>query len=126
MRILLIDDDEGILAIEAGWLVQAGHAVNTAHNNKEALALYEDGAYDLVLTDAEHIEPAWQNPDGGEGLILAKALRKKNPQQRVGFITAHHNYEITGYPTLQKPFEPEQFLRFVKEASQTDPVSDNR
>src|SRR5215467_170796 len=114
MRILWVDDEELIREIGASFLVQAGHTVDTARNNKEALALYQDYAYDLVLTDAEHLEPVWQNPDGGEGRILAEALRKKNPQQRVGFITAH-NCEITGYSTLHKPFEAEQLLRFVKE-----------
>lgn len=121
MRILWVDDEEPIREIGASLLMQAGHSVDTARNNKEALALYEDGAYDLVLTDAEHLEPVSQNPDGGEGLILAEALRKKNPQQRVGFITAHH-CEITGYPTLHKPFQPEQLLRFVQECSHTDSI----
>jgi CheY-like chemotaxis protein len=120
MRILWVDDEEVIREIGASFLVQAGHTVDTARNNKEALALYEEDAYDLVLTDAEHLEPVWQNPDGGEGLILAEALRRKNPQQRVGFITAHD--QITGYPTLNKPFDPEQLLRFVTGCSHTDSV----
>jgi len=118
MRILWVDDEEPIREIGASFLVQAGHTVDTARNNKEALGLYEDGAYDLVLTDVEHLEPLSQNPDSGEGLILAEALRKKNPQQLVGFMTANH-HQITGYPRLHKPFDPEQLLRFVKECSHT-------
>lgn len=121
MRILWIDDEEAIREIGASFLLRAGHTVDTARNNREAFALYENGAYDLVLTDEEHIEPVWRNPDGGEGLILAEALRMKNPQQRIGFITSHH-HQMAGYPTLHKPFDPEQLLRFVKDCSHTDSV----
>ena len=117
MRILWIDDEEPIREIGAFLLVQAGHTVDTARNNKEALAHYENGDYDLVLTDAEHLEDV--GPDGGEGLELARVVRKRNPGQSIGFITAHR-CDITGYKTLHKPFEPEQLLRFVKEFSQTD------
>ena len=130
MRILLVDDDEGVLAIEQSWLVQAGHAVDTARNNKEALTFYDNESYDVVLTDVEHLEV--HGPDGGEGLELARVIRKRNPSQRIGFNTAHscgvtgtHSCRITGYPTLHKGFEPEQFLGFVEELSQTDSVSDN-
>src|SRR5437660_3404502 len=124
MRILWADDEEVIQEIGSSFLLRVGHTVDTARNNKEALALYEVGAYDLVLTDEEDIESVWQNPDGGEGLILAEALRKKNPQQRVGFITAHR-HQVTGYPTLHKPFDLEQLLRFVKACTHTDRFGDN-
>jgi DNA-binding response OmpR family regulator len=119
MRILWVDDELPIREIGAAWLVRAGHTVDTAGNNKEALAHYENGHYDLVLTDAEHLEDV--GPDGEEGLELARVVRKRNPGQSIGFITAHR-YDITGYPTLHKPFEPEQLLRFVNELSQTDSV----
>ena len=119
MRILLIDDEEPIREIEAFMLVQGGHTVDTARNNKEALARYENGDYDVVLTDAEHLEDV--GPDGGEGLELARVIRLKNPGQSIGFITAHR-YNIAEYPTLHKPFEPEQLLRFVKELSETDSI----
>jgi len=129
MRVLLVNDEEGFLGILVSWLVQTGHAVDTARNNKEALAFYDSGSYDVVLTDVEHLEE--HGPDGGEGLELARAIRKRNPSQRTGFITVHccgvtgvHSCKITGYPTLHPVFEPEQFLRFVKELSQTESVSD--
>lgn len=114
MRILLVDDEEPIREIEAFMLVRAGHTVDTARNNKDALVLCDRGPYDVVLTDVEHLEE--HGPDGGEGLELARVIRKRNPSQRIGFITAH-DIEIPGYPTLHKGFEPEQFLKFVKELS---------
>jgi CheY-like chemotaxis protein len=93
MRILWVDDELPIREIGAAWLVRAGHTVDTAGNNKEALAHYENGHYDLVLTDAEHLEDV--GPDGEEGLELARVVRKRNPGQSIGFITAHR-YDITG------------------------------
>jgi CheY-like chemotaxis protein len=92
--------------------------VDTAHNNREALALYDKGPHDLVLTDAEHIDFEGAGPDGLEGLELAEAIRKRNPKQHVGFITAH-DHEILAYPTLHKPFEREELLRFVRNFSPT-------
>lgn len=115
MRILWVDDEEVIREVGASLLAQAGHTVDTAHTNEEALVHYESGAYDLVLTDAEHLEDV--GPDGGEGLTLARVIRKRNPGQRIGFITAHR-YEIPGYPTLHKPFEREHLLKFVEELSE--------
>jgi CheY-like chemotaxis protein len=119
MRILWVDDDEAIPLIGAALLAQAGHTVDTARSNKEALAHYESRAYDLVLTDAEHLEDV--GPHGGEGIELARVIRKENPGQRIGFITAWR-CEITGYPTLHKPFERDDLLTFVEEFSQTDSV----
>ena len=117
MRILLVDDEDAILQIASGVLEQAGHTVTTSHNNEDALRLYQNGAYELVLTDAEHLAPVWQNPDGGEGLILAEAIRKRNPQQPIGFVTAHH-HPIETYPSLPKPFTRDELLRFITEVVQ--------
>ena len=111
MRILLVDDEQIILQLAGDWLEDAGHTVTTARNNEEALGHYQNSPYDLVLTDAEHLEPTWQNPDGEEGLKLAEAIRQRNPRQPIGFLTASHR--ITGYPKLQKPFERDERLRFV-------------
>jgi CheY-like chemotaxis protein len=121
MHILWVDDEEPIRLIGAFLLAQAGHTVDTARNNKEALAHYENRAYDLVLTDEVHEddERCWG------GLGLARVTRKQNPSQRIGFITACSPEISWGYPTLHKPFERDDLLRFVEELSQTDSVSDD-
>lgn len=72
MKILLVDDSEAMRQVGVELLEQAGHTVDTAHDNKGAMALYKRNPYDVVLTDAEHLEET--PPDGMEGLVLAKLI----------------------------------------------------
>jgi CheY-like chemotaxis protein len=47
----------------------------------EALRLYKKrGPYDAVLTNIGH--------PGLDGIDLAKSIRTRNPNQRIGFVTA--------------------------------------
>ena len=50
-RILLIEDDESIAAIERDYLVRSGFAVDIAATGDEGLALGRTGKYDLILLD---------------------------------------------------------------------------
>lgn len=50
-RILLIEDDETIAAIERDYLVRSGFAVDIAATGGEGLALGRTGKYDLILVD---------------------------------------------------------------------------
>ncbi len=50
-RILLIEDDETIAAIERDYLVRSGFAVDIAATCGEGLALGRTGKYDLILLD---------------------------------------------------------------------------
>lgn len=50
-RILLIEDDEIIAAIERDYLVRSGFAVDIAATGGEGLALGRTGKYDLILLD---------------------------------------------------------------------------
>ena len=50
-RILLIEDDETIAAIERDYLVLSGFAVDIAATGGEGLALGRTGKYDLILLD---------------------------------------------------------------------------
>ncbi len=50
-RILLIDDDEDMLAMTRRWLEKAGYEVEAVASGKEALQLISDQKPDLVLLD---------------------------------------------------------------------------
>lgn len=50
-RILLIDDDEDMLAITERWLKKAGYETYTAASGREALAFLENNVPDLILLD---------------------------------------------------------------------------
>ena len=67
-RILLIEDDETIAAIERDYLVLSGFAVDIAATGGEGLALGRTGKYDLILLDL--MLP------GLDGFSVCHALRK--------------------------------------------------
>ena len=52
-NILLVEDNEINLEIMQSQLLSAGYQVETAPNGKEALAKWESGDYDVLLTDLE-------------------------------------------------------------------------
>lgn len=67
-RILIIEDDETIAAIERDYLVRSGFAVDIAATGDEGLALGRTGKYDLILPDL--MLP------GMDGFSVCHALRK--------------------------------------------------
>ncbi len=58
-----------------------GHSVETAQDGQEALALFQKGSYDLVITDYEM--PLMRGDE------LALAIKARNPTQRIMMVTAY-------------------------------------
>lgn len=50
-RVLLVDDDQRLLTVLSDMIRSGGHAVTTASNGEEALALFDPAAHDVVITD---------------------------------------------------------------------------
>ncbi|MBW1774830.1 MAG: response regulator [Deltaproteobacteria bacterium] len=69
-KILLVEDNEINLEIMQSQLLSAGYQVETAPNGKEALAKWEKGDYDVVLTDLEMPEM--------DGYALVAEIRKNS------------------------------------------------
>jgi len=69
-RVLVVDDEAGIRKVARDALERAGHEVETAGDGEEALARFEQGAFDLVITD-------WNMP-GVDGFELVRRVRKKS------------------------------------------------
>jgi len=67
-RILAVDDEAGIRKVVRDTLERAGHDVETAADGEEALARFEQGAFDLVVSD-------WKMP-GIDGFELVRQVRK--------------------------------------------------
>ena len=49
--ILVIDDEKGILRVIREALTRSGHAVETALDGLEGIQKFDDGSYDMVITD---------------------------------------------------------------------------
>ena len=70
-RILVADDEPAIRKVVRDALEREGHDVVTALDGQEALERFDEGAFDLVVTDL-----AMPRVDG---LELVKELRRRSP-----------------------------------------------
>ena len=89
-----------------------GHVVETASNGKEALAMFDAGKFDLVITDF-----AMPNMKGDE---LAAAIKTRAPGQPVVMITAYAEMlQASGTPlsgvdhVISKPFLLEDLRKAI-------------
>jgi CheY-like chemotaxis protein len=80
-RILVVDDEPFVCDALKMMLDFDGHLVQTASNGREALGMFEDGRFDLVITDFEM--PAMKGDE------LAAAIKKISPGQPVVMVTAY-------------------------------------
>ena len=80
-RHILVVDDEPLVCETVTMLLQCdGHLVDAAGSGEQALALFQPGKFDLVITD--FFMPAMT---GGE---LAAAIKHRSPSQPVVLLTA--------------------------------------
>ncbi|MBA7596929.1 Sensor kinase CckA [subsurface metagenome] len=78
-KILLVDDDPEVSEVLELMLAQIGHEVAVVSQGQEAVALFEQGDYDLVITDLGM-------PDIS-GWEVAKAVKRKRSETPVILIT---------------------------------------
>jgi hypothetical protein len=80
-RILVVDDEPFVCDAVKMMLAFDGHEIQTATSGADALALYDQQKFDLVITDF-----AMPQMKGDE---LAAAIKARNPEQPVLMITAY-------------------------------------
>jgi two-component system chemotaxis response regulator CheY len=114
-KILAVDDSASMRQMVTFTLKGAGYEVTEAANGKEALALAQKGAFNLVLTDVNMPEM--------DGISLIKELRalpayKFTPMLMLTTESAAHKKAegkaagATGW--IVKPFNPDQLLATIK------------
>src|SRR6185369_12031338 len=79
-RILVVDDQPFVCESVKMLLAYDGHAVETASGGKEALAKYDPGKFDLVITD--------YSMEGMKGDQLADAIKHLAPDKPIILLTA--------------------------------------
>lgn len=111
MRILVVEDEEGLREVYQRKLRRAGHEVRACASGEEALPLLGEG-WDLVLTDIAM-------PGGVDGTELLRRVRGEG-QADVVLMTAYPELETAvvavkggAYDYLIKPFELEAMLGAV-------------
>jgi DNA-binding response OmpR family regulator len=124
-KVLIVDDDEGIVIMLERLLKSAGYDVQAATNGKEAALVYAQYHPDLVVTDLIM-------PDG-EGLQLIMSLRRQDKEVKIIAMTGGgrggtQNYlfmaqELGADYTIEKPFLAEKLLSIVRLAIESDSTS---
>jgi DNA-binding response OmpR family regulator len=113
MRILVVEDEQGIANFLKQGLEEESYAVDWADNGNHGLQLALTGAYDLLLLD-------WMLP-GLSGIEICKRFRQDFQDTPVIFLTAKDtlNETISGLQSgandyIKKPFHFEELLERIR------------
>ena len=122
LRVLLVDDHEGVRATTAALLEELGHEVTALPSGADMLAALADGrgACDLLVTDY-----AMPQMSGAE---LIRRARELQPDLRALIITGYAEGDaLANRPTdvavLTKPFSVGQLRRALASAAAEPPVA---
>ena len=116
-KILIVDDEEEILAFMARFLKRLEIDSTTAISGEDAIELYKKNSFDCVLLDI-HL-------GGMNGIEVLKNMKKMNPQVKAMIITGNicsdlktdvHSLGVLDY--IQKPIDlsdfKEKILTYIK------------
>ena len=111
-RILLVEDDKGIVTNLMEYLAKEGYEVKSASGQKAALQLVEREKFDLVLLDIALSD--------GNGFSVCKAI-KSEYHIPVIFLTASGDeystvtgFELGADDYIAKPFRPRELVLRIK------------
>lgn len=125
-RLLLVDDDPGLLKLLGMRLVSEGYSVVTAESGPEALRTLSRDKVDLVISDLRM--------DEMDGLQLFSEIQKVQPGMPVIILTAHGSIPDAVAATQQgvfsfltKPVDKDALYKAIDDAlEQSAPTTDER
>ena len=111
-RIMLVEDDKGIVTNLTEYLTKEGYAVKNASGQKDALQFVKNEKFDLVLLDISLSD--------GNGFSVCKAI-KSDYNIPVIFLTASGDeystvtgFELGADDYIAKPFRPRELVSRIK------------
>jgi len=117
-RLLVVDDERGIVVALKGLFTKEGYEVETADSGEQALEKFKAGFFDVVITDLSMKEM--------DGLQLLKRIRELEPYTAVLMITAYGSQRIAvdamkagAEDYLPKPFDNDELRLKVRRVMQT-------
>ncbi|WP_353267676.1 ATP-binding protein [Gemmatimonas sp.] len=113
-RILLVDDDAGVLLVAERLLRRGGYQVETAPDGAHALQQLAQASFDLLISDV--VMPGLSGPQ------LVQEAMNRHGAMRVLFISGYPDDDLLPYEVasmhagfLGKPFTRDSLLRKVRE-----------
>lgn len=123
--ILLVEDEDGLRALNARGLSSRGYTVLEAANGVEAMELIEKEGSQIDLVVSDVVMPEMDGP------TLLKEMRRKNPDLKMIFVSGYAEEafqknlpsDVDGgqYQFLAKPFTLKQLVATVKETMAAQP-----
>jgi CheY-like chemotaxis protein len=109
-RVLIVDDEFGIVEALSDVLGEEGYAISTARNGKDGLKRLQEAKPDLIIVD--YMMPVM------DGLAFVAELRKTDTLTPIVLMTAVKRDQLPDGAlvdqVLQKPFGVEVLLEVVK------------
>ena len=113
MRILIVEDEAGIVQFLQQGLEEEGYEITTASDGEKGLELLLNENYELVLLD-------WMLPNMS-GLEVCKIFREKNKTTPIIFLTAKDTVQETieglqagANDYIKKPFSFDELVERIK------------
>jgi len=117
LRILVVDDEDVIRDVLESLLAREGWTVTAAENGSQALELFENDPYDVVLLDL-------MLPDR-PGLEVLREMRRRDPDAVVVIVTAYSSIEGAiqamregAFHYIPKPFQNQEVLLTVRKGAE--------
>jgi len=122
-RILVVDDEAGMVDLLQRILTAQGHEVACARSSEEAESRVSAETFDLVVTDLV------MSGRGGEHLV--RKVKEEFPDTEILVITAHASVDsaievmkLGAFDYLRKPLLPEELLHTVNRALEVKGLRD--
>src|SRR5256712_13546038 len=114
-KVLVVDDEVGMLTLLRNYLTREGYEVHTAPSGETALQFLEEHDFDVVLTDLRM--------GGMDGLALVRAIHATRPETQVVLMTAFGGIDIAveaikagAYHFVAKPVKLPEVGALVRKA----------
>ena len=122
-KILLVDDDENILTVLKMRLELMGLQVTSCDNPIDAIEIFKQGDFDLVLTD--------QRMDGLKGVELLAKIKKIAPYIPVIIMTAYGKIDDAvvsmkegAFSYLEKPVDAKELKDIIQRAVEISKIEE--
>ncbi|MDP2682119.1 MAG: sigma-54 dependent transcriptional regulator [Deltaproteobacteria bacterium] len=114
-KILIVDDEKGIRDFLEIMLKKEGYRVSSAPGGEEAMRLFNNSSYDLVISDVRM--------KGMGGVEVLKSIKEINPETVVLMITAYASVDTAidamkagAYDYITKPFKIDEVKHIIRNA----------